>query len=239
MKVVPELPQVSSPPASGDCVTTLQLAQPGAPPQETATKLIRSGDGKIRVDSGNISVITDPATQHTILLDHLTKEAKSFSTPPLPQQPGMPPAPGMPQFTPPGLPAGVPAPPAANVQDLGKKLIDGEEAEGKRITFQPPKPPATPNLPGAPSMPKLPQRPGMPSAPQPPQAQLTPTVTEIWTNPNLHLPVLTQVRGDFGQQTCKCKNKAIAEPHPSLFQIPADYKDLTHGPPTLPGVPHK
>jgi len=214
----------------GNCVTTLQLAQPGTSSQETAHQLIRSGDGKIRVDSGNFSVISDPASQRTILLDHLNKEAKSLSAAAAPQLPGMQ-MPGMPQVTPPGLPAGVPAPPPTNVQDLGKRLIEGEEAEGKRITFLPPKMPGMPNVPGAPGMPSLPQQPGMPNVPQPPQ--LPPTVAEIWTNPNLHLPVLTQVTGAFGQQ-----NTAIAEPDPSQFQIPKDYKDLTPAP-TLPSVPHK
>jgi hypothetical protein len=207
----------------GNCVTTLQLAQPGSLPQETAHQLIRSGDGKIRVDSGNISVITDPATQRTILLDHLNKEATSLSTVASTQPPGVP-LPGMPPLTPPGLPAGVPTPPQVNVQDLGKRLIEGEEAEGKRITLQPPPMPGMPGVPNVGAMASLPQRPGMPNAPQ-----LPPTVTEVWTNPNLHLPVLTQVNGAFGQQTCKCKNSPIAEPDASLFQIPKGYKDLTQG----------
>src|SRR5437667_7063595 len=165
-----------------DCVTTLQLAQPGASPAETAHKLVRSGDGKMRVDSGDISVISDPASKSTILLDHVKKEATSLSAPQLPQPPGMQ-MPGMPPLTPPGLPSGVAAP-QSNVQDLGKKLIDGEEAEGKRITFQPPKMPDMANAPKAPGMPSVPQRPGMPGAPQLPGApqppQLTPTIAEIW-----------------------------------------------------------
>ena len=224
-----------------DCVTTLQLAQPGAPLQESAHQLVRSGDGKMRVDSGNISVITDPAAQRTIMLDHLNKQATSFPMQP-PQQPGMPPIPGMPPLTPPGLPSNVPKAPPANVQELGKRVIEGEEAEGRRITFQPPSPPnmpGKPNMPNLPGMPAMPQRPGMPGAPQLPQAQLPPTVTETWTNTQLHLPVLTQVKGDFGQQTCKCKNRAIAEPNPSLFQIPAGYKELKPEPPSLPSIPHK
>jgi hypothetical protein len=223
----------------GDCVTTLQLAQPGAAPLETAHQLIRSGDGKIRVDSGNVSVITDPVAQRTIMLDHVNKLATSVPMQP-PPAPEMPPIPGMPQFTPPQIPSNVPAPPAANIQDLGKRIIEGEEAEGKRITLQPPSPPAMPNLPAMPGMPKLPQRPGLPGAPQLPQPpQLSPTVTEMWTNTNLHLPVLTQVKGDFGQQTCKCKNKAIAEPHPSMFEIPAGYKEVKPEAPSLPNLPHK
>lgn len=120
-------------------------------------------------------------------------------------------------------------------------MIEGEEAEGRRITFQPPSPPNMPSVPGMPGMPQvpgmpaMPQAPGMPGAPQLPRP--SPTVTEMWTNTQLHLPVLTQVKGDFGQQTCKCKNKAIAEPNPSLFQVPADYEELKPAPPSIPRVP--
>ncbi len=140
---------------------------------------------------------------------------------------------------------------------MGKRIIEGEEAEGRRITFQPPTPPSMPKLPQMPGMPggvpKLPQQPGLPGAPQLPQTpglpgapqlpqppQLKPTVGEVWTNTQLHLPVLTKVTGDFGEQTCKCKNQAIPEPSPSMFQIPAGYKDLTApAPPALPSLPHK
>jgi hypothetical protein len=222
----------------GDCVTTLQLPKPGTPPQETVHQLIRAGDGKMRVDTGNISVISDPANQKTILLDHVKKEAKTLSMVAEPQLPQVQ-MPGMPQLTPPTIP-GMPATPPANVQDLGKRMIDGEEAEGKRIIFQRPEIPSKPNLPSmpaVPSMPGVPTVPGMPSVVRP-AVPPQPTVAEIWTNPNLHLPVLTQVKGDFGQQTCKCKNKAIPEPDPSLFKIPADYKDLTPAS-TLPRVPQK
>ena len=76
-------------------------------------------------------------------------------------------------------------------------------------------------------MPSAPQMPGMPHAPQLGQAPPIPTVADLWTNPKLNLPVLTQVKGPFGQQTCKCNNKAIPEPDPSVFQIPNDYKHLT------------
>src|SRR5690349_16503010 len=99
----------------GDCVTTFQPKQPGAPPLETAHKLIRAGDGKTRIDAGDISVITDPATKQTLLLDHVKKEAKSLTTPSMPTPPGMQ-MPQMPPLTPPGMPA-APPPPTMNVQD--------------------------------------------------------------------------------------------------------------------------
>jgi hypothetical protein len=225
-----------------DCVTTLQPAQPGAPLLESAHQLIRSGDGKTRVDSGNISVITDPGAQRTILLDHLNRQATSFPMQP-PQPPGMPAVPGMPPLTPPAL--NMPVAPQANVQDLGKRMIEGEEAQGMRIV-QPPTPPSMPAMPKMPGMPGAPGMPGLPGAPKPPQLpgmpgapQLAPTVTDTWTNTHLNLPVLTQVKGDFGQQTCKCKNKAIPEPNPSMFQIPAGYKELKPDLPTVPKLPTK
>lgn len=250
MKAVPEMPEVPSPPAMGDCVTTLIPSQPGASPVESAHKLIRSGDGKMRVDSGDISVISDPASKRTILLDHVKKEAKALSMDALPQPPGMPAMPQMPQMpgvVPPGLPTEVPKPTATTVQDLGTRIIDGEMAEGRRVTMQPPQMPTMPQRPDVPgmaaaaAMSKIPQAPGLPGAPQMPQPPQAPTVGEIWTNTQLHLPVLTTVKGDFGQQTCKCKNTAIPEPSPSLFQIPPDYKDLTKVPqvPSVPALPHK
>jgi hypothetical protein len=230
-----------------DCVTTLQPAQLGASPTETAHQLIRSGDGKMRVDSGNMSVITDPAAQRTILLDHLNKNATSFPMQP-PQPPGMPAVPGMPPLTPPGL--NMPLAPQANIQDLGKRMIEGEEAQGMRIV-QPPTPPSMPAMPGMPKMPGMsgmpgmPGMPGLPGAPKPPQppglpgAPQLPTVTDTWTNTKLNLPVLTQIKGDFGQQTCKCKNKAIPEPNPSMFQIPPGYKELKPDLPAVPKLPTK
>ena len=67
---------------------------------------------------------------------------------------------------------------------------------------------------------KPPQSPKAPPLPQPPH----PTVTEIWTSTKLKIPVLTKVSSPAGEQTTYCKPTSEAEPHPSLFQIPAGYK---------------
>lgn len=88
------------------------------------------------MDTGNTSVITDPHAGVTTILNHATKQAHITPfTPPAP--PGAPPAPAMPKMpaAPSAAPPAAPPPPAQppNVQDLGKKVIDGEEAEGKRI----------------------------------------------------------------------------------------------------------
>ena len=199
----------------------MKLAQGGADPQQTASKVFRSIDGRTRFDSGTTSVITDPAKQQTIILDHLKKEASII--PMLPTPPAPPPIPG-------GLPA-APTLPAAlhlvNVQELGKSIIEGHEVLGKRYTFQPP---------DAPKLPAIPQPPAilgmqLPKLPQPPQLPLT--TSEVWTSTKLQLPVLTKTTGSFGEQTCRCRYAESAEPPPATFQIPPDYKQtlMTGAPP--------
>ncbi len=187
----------------------MQLAQPGANPTQSASRLYRSVDGKMRFDSGNVSVITDPATQQTIMLDHLKKEFRAFPAPQISAD----------QLGPGGLAAAALPSPPANVQDLGKSFIEGLEVEGKRYTFQPPDAPELPGLPQAPGLPKLPQ------APQPP------ATSEVWTSTKLQLPVLTKITGSFGEQTCRCRYAQAGEPSPALFQIPPQYKPAVTPPP--------
>ena len=201
-------------------MTTLQLAQPGALPQQSPSQMFRSADGKMRVDTGNTSVITDPASQKAMVLDHIKKEAHMFPLPQAPQAPQMPQMPQMPG----GLPSNMPKPP--QVEDLGKGFIEGHEVEGKKYTFHPPDPPKLPDVPKPPELAK-PAMPGMPNAPQmppmPPKPPM-PTVAEVWTSTETKMPVLTKVTGPFGQQVCHCKPGAPGEPPPAKFQVPPDYK---------------
>jgi hypothetical protein len=192
--------------------------------------MTRSSDGKMRVDFGNTSVISDPTGQKSILLDHLKKQAMTI---PMPQGP---------QFTPPVLPAG--AMPSAgtppNVLDLGKALIGGHEVEGKQYTFQPPQMPTMPAMPKQPALPKMPQAPGMPQAPQMPQAPPMPTVAQVWTSTKTKLPVLTKITGPFGEQICHCQTAPTFEPPPSTFQVPQGYQmvPMPSAPkPPLPSMP--
>jgi hypothetical protein len=175
--------------------------------------VLQSAEGKMRVDFGNTTMITDPAAQKGILLDHVKKEALTVH---MPQGP---------QMTPPALPPGVlptgAVPP--QVVELGKALIEGHEVEGKQFTFQPP---SMPKMPSMPQKPSLPQVPGMPAAPQMPQAPQMPTVAEVWTSTKTKLPVLTKVTGPFGQQICQCKVSETAPPPPAAFEIPPDYKQV-------------
>jgi len=161
----------------------------------------------MRIDLGNTSVITNPASQQAILLDHIKLVAHVIPLPQIPQMPKIP------QLGIPGLP-GAPTPPPMNVVDLGKGVIEGHAVMGQQITFHMPtipKPPTLPNVPG------MPQAPGMPKPPA------MPTVAEVWTSASLHLPVLTKITGSFGQRTCYCKNAPTGEPHPTVFQIPPGY----------------
>ena len=196
----------------------------------------RSSDGKFRLDTPSTSVINDPGSQQTILLDHLKKEATI-----IPMSPAVPGsmAPGSPQ-----VPAAQGQAPSVKVEDLGKSMIEGHEVEGKRFTLPPfalPDKPALPQLKmpgvpqaGPPSAPKPPGAPGMPSAPKLPKLPPVPSVTEVWSSVKLKAPVLTKVTTSAGEQTTYCKPVSSDDPHPSVFQIPQGYKIK---PPTLPKPP--
>lgn len=190
--------------ACADCVTTLQSNLPGANANvmQTPSKWFRDAQGKLRFDYPDMSIINDPASKKSILLDHLKKEARFIEEPPIPTLPGG--LPAMPQ--PPKMPE-IPKAPDMNVQELGKRFIDGVEAEGKRYLM------------------KVPPPPNMPQAPEPPN------VMEVWTGVQNKLPILTMIKGKFGEQICHCKYSGLP-PAPSMFEIPPDYKLVKDLPPT-------
>ncbi len=213
-----------APPFCSDCATKTQPAG-GGPPAQSASRMWRSSDGKFRLDTPKTSVITDPASQKAIVLDHVKKEATI-----VPMQPA---ASG-------GAPPGSPHVPAqgqvqpAKVEDLGKSMIEGHEVEGKRFTLPPFSAPSKPEMPKAklpgaaqaslPGAPKAPAAPGAPAPPQAPKLPPVPSVTEVWTSVKLKAPVLTKVTTSAGEQTTYCKPVSGDEPHPSMFQIPQGYK---------------
>jgi hypothetical protein len=129
---VPLFSSGSLPPACAQCINTLQLAKPGLMPQESPWSMLRSASGQTRLDVGNTSIITDPRTQVRMVLDHLNQ---TFRVMPL-TPPGMPAMPGMPQAAMAGIPGvglpAMPAVPSVSFQDLGKKIMDGLEVQGKR-----------------------------------------------------------------------------------------------------------
>lgn len=235
--MAPTFPPASLPPATAEYTHVVQPAQPGAAPQQSASRMFRSADGKTRIDTGNTSMITDPAAGRTILLDHAAKQAHVMPTPPgMPAAPAPPgqPAPAMPGFAPPTAPS---APPV-NVKDLGKSVMNGHEVEGKQFTYAPPALPGAPAAPAAPGMPAAPAMPGMPAAPAPPgmppapampgQAKppAPPTVAEVWTSTKMQVPMLTKMSGPFGQSSTSCHSATPGEPNPAVFQIPAGYKQV-------------
>lgn len=200
----------------------------------------RSSDGKFRFDTPSTSVITDPASQKAIVLDHVKKEAMVV---PMASAASGSAAPGAPQ-----APAAQGQVAPIKVEDLGKSTIEGHEVEGKRFTLPPFEPPAKPKMPAMPTVPKpsvpgapqvkapalpgmklpsppkAPSAPGAPKAPAPPSLPKVPSVTEVWTSTKLKAPVLTKVTTTAGEQTTYCKPVSTDEPHPSVFQIPQGYK---------------
>jgi len=223
---VPQFPSSPSPPPfCSDCATKSQPSGGGAPTQ-SASRMWRSSNGKFRLDTPSTSVITDPKSQQTILLDHLKKEATII---PMSAAASGSAAPGSPQ-----VPAAQGQAPSVKVEDLGKSMIEGHEVEGKRFTLPPFTPPPKPEMPqlkmpGArqaspPGAPKPPAAPGAPSAPQAPKLPPIPSVTEVWTSVKLKAPVLTKVTTSAGEQTTYCRPVSADDPHPSVFQIPQGYK---------------
>lgn len=230
MDAVAPTPPVSLPPVTAEYASELQRIEAGLAAVQSAYRLSRAGNGNTRVDSGNTSVISNPSAGHTILLDHVEKTATIPPAPSaIPALPGMPPIPHL------GVPGTAPT---VQVQDLGKGMIQGHEVQGKRYLIQPP---AMPNIPmpqppavQAPGMPKAPGAPGTQSAPNAPPAPIT---TDVWTSTKMHLPMVTQMNGGFGQLTHACQAVSPGEPHPAAFQIPPDYKVIPLPDPKPPALP--
>jgi hypothetical protein len=174
----------------------------------------------MRIDTPSSSIISNPTDQNTILLDHLKKEATIIP---------MPAASGVAAPASSKLPGGAPPPPALQVQDLGKGMIEGHEVEGKRYVLPAAQKPPAPALAKMPQMPKSaqvhgsPNSPALPKAPPLPKAA-QPTVTEVWISTKLKTPVLTKITSALGSQTTYCKPTSTQEPHSSMFEIPPGYK---------------
>lgn len=122
----------SLPAACADCLETTVLAQIGAIPIQLAMQQFRSIEGKIRINFGTTSLITNPLTQVRILLDHIALEARIIlggaAIPAMPALPSM----GI------GLAAEVALPSTIlKIEQLGIAFIEGHEAIGMRYLFPP------------------------------------------------------------------------------------------------------
>lgn len=217
------LPSNTPPPAPPSCSECASSTQPagGGQPTQSASRMWRSSDGKTRIDTPTTSVISDPASQHSIVLDHVKKEATVIPM-------SSPEAAASAPSAAPGATAAPTAPPV-QVEPLGKSMIEGHEVEGTRYTLPaspPPTKPAMPGMkvPGMPGTPQPPKSPGPPGAPAALKLPPKPSVTEIWTSVKLKTPVLTKTTTAVGEQTTYCKPTETAEHPPSVFQIPPGYK---------------
>jgi len=79
--------------------------------------------------------------------------------------------------------------------------------------------PGMPSLPGAPGLPGAPAAPGMP---QPPTA-------EVWSSPDLKLPIQSSVSNPATGTNCMTQMKNIqpgVKLPESMFQVPPDFKKL-------------
>lgn len=230
MAVTPPKPP-SLPAACTECVSTVQLAAPGSQPSQIPYKMARSASGQMRIDYATTSIITNPATGVTTMLDHTKQEFRAIPASAGAQMPQMMP-PGMP-----GAPGAMPPPgsPAMVVKDLGVRMVQGIEVHGQQITMPPMAPPAAP---AAPAVPAAPQVPGMAVAAAVPKPGQVPMIAETWVSTKLQMPVLSRITGSFGQQMCQCKNTVAGEPPASAFQIPPGYKQVgLPQPPAAPAMP--
>lgn len=152
---------------------------------------------------GNFSLITDTINQLRITLDHLKLQAMVIQTPSIP---------GIPHVELPGMNLGALAagfdPKSVNIVELGKKIVQGVEAEGFRYLFA-----------------------AIDAFPPPISSW------EVWIHTLTELPVMTQAIGAFGTRMTIC-NCTAAEQPASLFQIPANYKVITPESLQTPALPH-
>jgi hypothetical protein len=124
----------SLPPACANCVETVNYAIPGVAAVQNAIQQFRSLEGMIRIDTGIISMITNPLTGERILLNHLLQEARLLT--PAIKIPAVPAVPAL-SLAALGLGAAALAA-AAKAVNLGKSMMQGLEVIGMRYNFQVP-----------------------------------------------------------------------------------------------------
>jgi hypothetical protein len=175
------------------------VCQGGGGTVTSAARFFRDEQGRTRVEHGDIASIHDPVKGHSFVLNLPQKIAmQAPAQPPIPALPSMPSMPARPDLPTPQFKP----PQMQETADLGEKLINGIRAQGKQFT-----------------MPAMPALPGMPKPPKPP-------VTEIWTAPDLKLPIQSTVTNPATGTTCvtEMKNIQPAKLEPAMFQVPPDFR---------------
>jgi hypothetical protein len=211
-----EMALVKGAPFSGEFVTETvqQLADGNRITSKRTEGYARDGEGRTRREMGPMTFIHDPVAKVDLILENQKKTARKVTLPDLPAgAPGKnvmifdsaaPPPPGgsMPQvmtFTRTMAAEGEMPKFETKSEPLGKRMIEGTEAEGTRTTVTIPAGAIGNELPLV-------------------------TVSERWMSTELKTLVLsTRKDPQSGETTYRLTNLRKGEPARMLFEIPADY----------------
>jgi len=217
-----EMALVKGAPFSGEFVTETvqQLADGNRITSKRSEVYARDGEGRTRREMGPMTFIHDPVAKMDLILENQRKTARKVMLPDFP--PGAqgkdvmtfnsaaPPPPGGPglrvmQFgrAMPGMPMADGSKFETKTEPLGKRLIEGTEAEGTRTTVT------------------------IPAGAVGNQLPLV-TVSERWMSNELKTLVLsTRKDPQTGETTYRLTNLRKGEPSRLLFEMPADYTLVT------------
>lgn len=204
---------VQGAPYSAQAVTTFTQTLPnGDHIQRTNTASIaRDSQGRTRMDRslstvGALSaargeqaraiVIHDPVAGMSYALDPASHTARSMPIPAARPRPSSP--------DPNARPARGPAFANAKVEDLGTQVVQGVNAQGKRVTRV------------------------IPAGQEGNEKEID-IVTETWYSPDLQVVVMSKTSDPrFGDSVYQLNSITRAEPDPTLFAVPSDYS-VTQG----------
>jgi len=204
----------SQEPFSADSVTTIDRVLPDGTRihQELHGKTYRDSQGRTRMEMELASLGGGPPRLSISIHDpvqkifiYLEPEAQRAR---IHHEPNAPPAEATPNDGPPATQTTRPAAPSINHEDLGTTTIDGWTAKGRRTTRTI-------------------------EAGQIGNDRPIVSTNEIWSSPELHVPLLRKSDDpQRGQVTVKLINIRRGEPDPALFQIPDGYKVASDKPET-------
>lgn len=210
-----EMTVVKGAPFSGDFVTESmqQLADGNRISSKRTEVYARDAEGRTRREMGPVTFIHDPVAKVDLILENQKKTARKIAMPDLPTPPAgqnvlffstMAPPPGGPapdviKFARTEGAAGDQPPFATKTEPLGKRMIEGIEAEGTRTTVTVPAGAVGNDLPLV-------------------------TVSERWFSAELKTVVLsTRKDPRAGETTYRLTNLRKGAPSPHLFEMPPDF----------------